>query len=387
MFNNHSDPESRQLKCGLAAAYSLTALLLAFSWSPAPAPAHAAERRPNNSGTTAFGEALAAFQAPAARPEVKSVGPLVITVSDLEKAVDFYTRVLSFQRVSVAELSGSDYEHLEAVFGLRIMTVGMRLGDETIELAEYLAPKGRPMPADSRSNDRWFQHIAIITSDMDRAYEKLRENHVEYASTEPQTLPAWNKNAAGIRAFYFKDPDRHVLEILQFPKDKGRPKWHRATQDLFLGIDHTAIVTGDTEASLRFYRDLLGLTVVGTSENSGTEQEHLNNVFGARLRITSLRGKDGPGIELLEYLAPTDGRNIPLDLHSNDLARWQTTLDVEDVAATAMELERAGFKLVSSGIVATPPAELGFAKACLIADPDGHVLRLVEKRTNGDPHE
>jgi catechol 2,3-dioxygenase-like lactoylglutathione lyase family enzyme len=387
MFNSKSNRESKRLNRRLAAAFSLTTLLLAFSWSPALAPAHSAESRANTAGSIALGAAHPPFQGQAARAQVRSVGPLVITVSDLDKAVDFYTRVLSFQRVSEAELSGRDYEHLEEVFGLRIMAVRMRLGDETIELTEYLTPKGRPVPADSRSNDRWFQHIAIITTDMDRAYEKLRQNHVEYASTEPQTLPAWNKNAAGIRAFYFKDPDRHVLEILQFPEDKGRPKWHRATQDLFLGIDHTAIVTGDTEASLRFYRDLLGLVVIGTSENYGAEQEHLNNVFGARLRITTLRAKEGPGIELLEYLAPGDGKQIPPDLHSNDLARWQTTLDVEDVAATALQLQRAGFKLVSSGIVATPAAELGFAKACLMADPDGHVLRFVEKRTNGDRHE
>jgi hypothetical protein len=40
--------------------------------------------------------------------------------------------------------------------------------------------------------------------------------------------------------------------------------------------------------------------IAGKSENYGTEQEHLNNVFGAHLRITALRGTGGPGIELLE---------------------------------------------------------------------------------------
>src|SRR5262249_5541213 len=385
MFRNQSKSESSRFERGPAPTVSLVVFLLVFSWSPAPIPAHAAESRANHTENIAFRAALPPFQASAAPAEVRSVGPIVITVSDLDRAVNFYNTVLSFQKVSQAELKGTDYEHLEAVFGLRIKTATLRLGDGTIELTEYLTPKGRPVPADSRSNDRWFHHIAIITSDMDRAYQKLRENHVEHASTEPQTLPAWNKNAAGIRAFYFKDPDGHVLEIWQYPADKGRPEWHRGTQDLLLGIDHTAIVTGDTEASLRFYRDLLALTVVGTSLNYGTEQEHLNNVFGARLRITSLRGKDGPGIELLEYLAPGDGRPIPADLHSNDLARWQTTLDVGDVAAATMQLQRAGFKLASSGIIATAAAELGFAKACLVADPDGHVIRLVEKRTNWRP--
>jgi catechol 2,3-dioxygenase-like lactoylglutathione lyase family enzyme len=64
---------------------------------------------------------------------------------------------------------------------------------------------------------------------------------------------------------------------------------------LFLGIDHTAIVVSNTENSLKFYRNLLGLRVAGQSENYGTEQEHLNNVFGARLLITGLKADKGPG--------------------------------------------------------------------------------------------
>src|SRR5213594_2763927 len=106
--------------------------------------------------------------------------------------------------------------------------VGMRLGDERIELMEYLTPRGRPIPADSRSHDRWFQHIAIVVSDMDRAYARLREHRVAHASSGPQRLPDWNPNAGGIRAFYFKDPDGHTLEVLSFPPGKGHPRWQRA---------------------------------------------------------------------------------------------------------------------------------------------------------------
>src|SRR5207248_4405910 len=209
-------------------------------------------------------------QALAQRPAVvDGVDAIAITVSDMDRAVDFYSRVLTFEKVSDTEVAGENYEHLEGVFGLRMRTVRMRLGDESIELVEYQTPKGRRIPVDSRSNDRWFQHIAIIVSDMDKAYAWLRQNKVEHASSGPQRLPDWNKNAAGISAFYFKDPDAHPVEVLQFPPDKGLDKWHRSTNQLFLGIDHTAIVVWDTEASVKFYRDLLGLHVAGESENYG----------------------------------------------------------------------------------------------------------------------
>src|SRR6266566_1819044 len=210
---------------------------------------------------------LAVPQALAQRPAlVDGVDSIAITVSDMDRAVDFYSRVLTFEKLSDTEVAGESYEHLQGVFGLRMRVVRMKLGDESIELIEYLAPKGRPIPVDSRSNDRWFQHIAIIVSDMDKAYVRLRQNKVEHASSGPQRLPDWNKNAGGIRAFYFRDPDGHALEVLAFPADKGNPKWHRPADKLFLGIDHTAIVISETEASLRFYRDALGFEVVGESD-------------------------------------------------------------------------------------------------------------------------
>src|ERR1044072_7524778 len=96
------------------------------------------------------------------KPLVAAVDSIGLTVSDLDRSVEFYSKVLSFEKVSEFEADGPEYERLHGVFGLRIRTVRMRLGEELIELTEYLAPQGRPAPADARSNDRWFQHIAII---------------------------------------------------------------------------------------------------------------------------------------------------------------------------------------------------------------------------------
>jgi len=312
-------------------------------------------------------------------PLASAIDSVDITVSDMDRAVDFYAHVLSFKKVWDTEVAGETYENLEGVFVIRMRVVRMQLGDEPIELTEYLAPKGRSISAGARSNDRSFQHIAIIVSDMDKAYAWLRQNKVEHASSGPQRLPDWNKNAAGIKAFYFKDPDGHPLEILQFPPDKGAEKWHRPSDKLFLGIDHTAIVVGDTEASLRFYRDLLGMRTAGESENYGTEQEHLNNVFGAHLRITSLRAGSGPGIELLEYLSPRDGSPFPLDEHANDVIHRQTVLVTTSTEQSARELFSAKVNFVSSGVIVNQMDQLGYRSAFIVRDPDGHAVEIEQK--------
>jgi catechol 2,3-dioxygenase-like lactoylglutathione lyase family enzyme len=320
--------------------------------------------------------AAAASDRPALVAALDSVG---ITVSDLDRSVEFYTKVLSFEKVREFEVAGDDYERLYGVFGMRARTARLRLGEEYIELTEYLAPRGRAIPAESRSNDRWFQHIAIIVSDMDRAYRHLRRHRVQHASTGPQRLPDWNPNAGGIEAFYFRDPDGHALEILAFPPDKGDPKWRRASGRLFLGIDHTAIVISDTEASLAFYRDVLGLRVAGESENYGPEQERLNNVFGARLRITALRAASGPGVEFLEYLAPGGGRPYPADAQANDLVHWHTRFLGTGAEEAARSFRKHRSQFVSSGAVALAGGEAGFRKSVLVRDPDGHAVQVVER--------
>jgi catechol 2,3-dioxygenase-like lactoylglutathione lyase family enzyme len=311
--------------------------------------------------------------------QVRSVGSVLITVSDMDRAVDFYGRVLTFKTVSDSEMAGEDLEHYFGVFGSHVRVVRMKLGDESIELVQFLAPRGRPIPVDSRSNDVWFQHIAVIVSDMDRAYAILRENKVEFASSEPQRLPDWNKNAAGIKAFYFKDPDEHPVEILQFPEGRGDSKWHQSGNRLFLGIDHTAIVVSSTDASLRFYRDLLGFHIAGESENYGTEQEHLNNVFGARLRITSLRASAGPGIELLEYLSPRDGRPTPVDERANDLVHRETELEISDAEAALAPLRAAKVPFISSGDVTFHHGALSLIRGFVVRDPDGHAIGIIQR--------
>jgi catechol 2,3-dioxygenase-like lactoylglutathione lyase family enzyme len=316
----------------------------------------------------------AALAAPAQARAVTVVG---MTVADVVRSTVFFTSVLGFEKVSDVEVSGPAYDRLWGVPGLRARIVRLRLGDQVLELAEYGPRKGHPYPADSHSNDRWFQHIAIVVADMDAAYARIRSKVAPISIGGPQTLPATNVAAAGISAFYFRDPDGHPLELIHFPAGKGDQRWQDAGGRLFLGIDHTAIGVRATDKSLAFYRDLLGFTVVGESLNVGAEQAHLTGVDGARVRITGLHAPRGlPGIELLDYRAPTDGRDAPSDEHTNDITHWRATIVVADVDAASGALRSAGYASISD-VVALPSGTLGFTRAVVVRDPDGHALQLV----------
>jgi len=319
--------------------------------------------------------------ATAAFPQVKSIEKIGMTVRSMNRSVRFYHEVLGFQKISDEEFTGAVFEKLENVFGLHIRVVRMQLGDETIELTDYLTSGGRSIPEDAKANDLSFQHIAIVVSDMEKAYQHLRKYDVEHVSTSPQTLPASIAPAAGVKAFYFHDPDNHNLELIYFPNGKGQPKWHKNNNGkIFLGIDHTAIGISNTDSSLKFYQTLLGIERKGESFNFGIEQEHLNNVEGASLHITGLRSPSGPGIEFLQYLQPGPGKLYPTDTKADDIWYWQTTLIADDVEGIYNQLKALGYSFVSRGVVNLKKGNGKPLKAFIVKDPDGHAMLIKGNR-------
>src|SRR3954453_10280288 len=98
---------------------------------------------------------LASARIAAADPLVAGVDSVTLTVGDANRAAEFYTGTLGFRKVAEAEGAGDAYEHLEGTFVLRLRVVRLKLGDEALELAEPVTPRGRPIPADSRRDDPW----------------------------------------------------------------------------------------------------------------------------------------------------------------------------------------------------------------------------------------
>ena len=299
---------------------------------------------------------------------IKAIESVRITVAEMDRSIHFYTTVLQCKKNSDRQVSGGDIDRLYGLADVQIRIVKLQLGDESFELIEFLTPKGRPMPADSRSNDLWFQHIAIVVGDMDRAYQHLHHHWVSQTSPNPQILPAWNPVAGGIASFYFKDPDGHNLELIHFPAAKGDPKWHKPTKSLFLGIDHTAIVVTNTAISLAFYRDLLGLELQQQNLNYGTEQEQLSDVSQAKVQISSLKASAGLGIELLEYIEPNTGRPLPSDTLPNDIWCYQTIVILQDSRSKS---QPAKVK------IAPASAHLESTQGFPCKDPDGHIINPI----------
>lgn len=242
-------------------------------------------------------------------------------VTDLTQAEKFYTKVLGFEPIAAV---GQDPE-LAALLQLRkIHVLRLRSGDREIELSQCF-PAGALYPR-AGANLVHFQHIALLSPDIQAAYNKALAGGATPISTHgPIRLPA---ASGGVTAVKFRDPDGHPLEFIQNPAQ---------------GYDHSAISVLDVARSANFYAGI-GVVLDSSQRNHGPEQDALDGLANADLSVVALRPpQPSPHVELLCYQNP---QAIP--------ARWGVT----DICA-----DRLVFTSETNGLR-------------LLRDPDGHVILL-----------
>jgi len=132
-----------------------------------------------------------------------------------------------------------------------------------------------------------------------------------------------------------------------------------------IGFSHICIAVSDAEASLRFYRDLLGLDVFFDIELDGPPMEVVTGETGARGRmIGGLLG--GTVVELLEFA------HRRLDPQPETVLGYtNVSLSVRDIEATLAAVTAAGFQPEQQ------PVEIGGVRMFFVRDPDGTPIEFV----------
>jgi len=300
---------------------------------------------------------------------VRHIAGLSLTVRNAERLGNFYMSALGFRRTGT-EARDTGFALLMGLRPMHAQAVHLQLGGQLLELVAF-AEQGAPWPEPGAGDDPWFQHLAIAVSDMRAAYAQLcgHSGWAPISQDGPQHLPA---ASGGVTAFKFRDPEGHPLELLEFPTGhvpiaRQMPVAART----HLGIDHTAIVVADSEASVAFYAGT-GLSVGARSNNHGIEQARLDDLTDPVVEVTALEPTIAapPHLELLCYRAPLRAVSAPARKHSNDAVATRLLLATDDVAAAASDLAAQGACPIAAGSFRMGPA-------ALLRDPDGHDLLLV----------
>jgi catechol 2,3-dioxygenase-like lactoylglutathione lyase family enzyme len=139
-----------------------------------------------------------------------------ITVSSLERALEFWRDVLGFELSHTAHQTGEMAKEITGVEGAELkLAVVKTPGGHKIELLEYLAPSDRKKHVDIRPCDVGSVHVALLVNDLDAVLERIAASGWKVAG-KPQRLESGPN--AGKRVVYVRDPDGTTIEFMQPPQ-------------------------------------------------------------------------------------------------------------------------------------------------------------------------
>lgn len=128
-----------------------------------------------------------------------------LTVSDLDRAVDFYHELLGLPVIAEFEVAGEAFETGVDVEDASAQFVHLDGGSVRVELVAYdPAADAQPTP---RLNASGATHLGLEVENLDRFYKQLPST-VETLSP-PQTTET------GTRILFVRDPEGNLIEILE----------------------------------------------------------------------------------------------------------------------------------------------------------------------------
>jgi catechol 2,3-dioxygenase-like lactoylglutathione lyase family enzyme len=141
-------------------------------------------------------------------------------------------------------------------------------------------------------------------------------------------------------------------------------------------LHHTGYTVSDLDASLRFYRDLLGCELLATQEKQGGYLAAIVGYPDAHVRMAHLRAPASTHvIELFQYLTPAPGR---CELEPRNVGTAHLCFLVSDLEATYGRLVAAGIDSFFSPPVTVDAGINAGGSALYLRDPDGIVLELFQ---------
>lgn len=138
-----------------------------------------------------------------------------LTVADMERALAFWRDGLGMEVVSDQEARDGYFGAIVGEPGARCHVVQLAFpdGGHRIELFEFLhVPRERPAAPPRRVVDVGFAHVCVACADLDALLVRLERGGGQRMSDPVEVTAGVNR---GARALYVRDPDGHVLELLQ----------------------------------------------------------------------------------------------------------------------------------------------------------------------------
>jgi len=328
------------------------------------------------------------------RGHINRFSHVVINVSDLDRAVEFYEKVLPVRRQQRINGPAQAYLGLGIECGefegwvLENKLPAAPPGDFAAEfpgrlmhLIEWKSPEPSGMPY-AEAN-----HIGIYRQN--HFVDNLDEAHANIVANggRPYGPPSYivlTPDGFGATAFAFRDPDGITLEMIGAPSPEGTDAYPGMMHHCNLNVRHL-------ETSYKFYRDVIGLDL--SVYLAPPEQPPANGSLGDMLRnpdgseftdgqmqlaatLMGVRTDSRSPIDVLEWYKPKP-YGKPYASPTN-LGIMRVAFEVDDITAARERLVITGHAPVGP-VEIWDMGELGERKVVIFRDPDGIMLELVEQ--------
>lgn len=139
-----------------------------------------------------------------------------LTVSDLDRSVIFYRDILGLEFqgeiLMVGEETDKMFHKKNCKARVAYLNGSKNMEAPPVELIQFVDNAVNNVQSDLFTTS--ISELCFYTDDIDLVYKNLIENNIECLS-EPQYFDFTAQGFGKSRAFYFKDPDGIILEMMQ----------------------------------------------------------------------------------------------------------------------------------------------------------------------------
>ena len=147
---------------------------------------------------------------------VRRIYHVGLTVSDLERSIAFYRDILGLEFQGEIFMEGEETDkmfHKENCKARVAYLNGSKIIEAPpVELIQFVNCEIHKAQSDLFTTS--ISEVYFYTDDIDSVYKRLIDNNVECLS-EPQYFDFRSDGFGVSRAFYFRDPDGIILEMMQ----------------------------------------------------------------------------------------------------------------------------------------------------------------------------
>ena len=143
-----------------------------------------------------------------------------------------------------------------------------------------------------------------------------------------------------------------------------------------ISADHTGITVENLERSLAFWRDVLGFELSHTAHQTGELAKEITGVAGAEIKLAVVKTPGSHKIELLEYLAPSDRKQVAL--RPCDVGSVHVALLVDDLDAVLERISASDWKAAGKPQTLTSGPNKG-KRVIYVRDPDGTTIEFMQQ--------